>query len=72
MVLALAGETVTLASQDYRVTLVISLLLMIAADIILIKEFRKGKIITKIITTIFMLPSLFIVYNFIRRAPYIF
>lgn len=67
LVVALFFQTVTLASQ--RIT---ALVLTIVADLCFIQAFRRGGLVIRVFSVLLLLPTLFVVADFIRRAPYLF
>lgn len=71
MLVALACQLITLASQDYRAILLFALATMTLADVCCAAVFICGgwaRWFAMLIAT----PSLFIVYDFLRRTPYAF
>lgn len=69
MALALILQNVTLASQDYRLVLVCALAFTTVADVCLLLAFVRRGLITRCVSVLLMLPTLFVVTDFIRRAP---
>jgi len=69
---ALFFQTVTLASQQYESVLITALVLIILADLCFIQAFRRGGWATRCFSVLLLLPTLFVVADFIRRAPYSF
>lgn len=72
MTVAIVLQNVTLASQKYATILFIALAITIAADTCLAIVARRGPGRWRIIAIILMLPTLFIVGDFLRRAPFAF
>jgi F0F1-type ATP synthase assembly protein I len=72
LIVALILQTITLASQDYRTVLIVALLLTLAADICFATAFIRGRIAARCASVILMLPTLFVVVDFVRRAPHSF
>jgi hypothetical protein len=71
MLVSLASENVTLVSQDYRAVLARALATMIVADLLCVPSIlRRGR--ERWIAVLIALPSLFILWDFARRAPYVF
>jgi hypothetical protein len=71
MLVSLASENVTLVSQDYRAVLAGALATMIVADLLCVPSIlRRGR--ERWIAVLIALPSLFILWDFARRAPYVF
>jgi hypothetical protein len=72
MLVALALQNITLASGHYAGTLLTALALTAAANACFVMAFRRGGIAIRIASVLLMLPTLFVVADFIRRAPYLF
>ena len=72
MLLAFGCETVTVVGSDYRPVLTLALLFLIVADACLIWAFKRGGKLAKVIGIIILLPNLFIIPDFLQRAPYAF
>jgi len=72
MVLALILQTITLASEDYRAVLIIALVFALLADGCFIAAFIRGRIVARCASVVLMLPTLFVVADFVRRAPHSF
>jgi hypothetical protein len=72
MFAAVCMQSVTLASQRYGTTLLTALALALAADVCLVAVARRGNAGWRVASTFTMLPTLFIVADFLRRAPYTF
>ena len=69
---ALFYQTVTLASQEYAGVLVTALVLTVLADVCFILAFKRGGLVTRCVSVILLLPTLFVVADFLRRAPHSF
>lgn len=69
MLAALFFQTVTLASQKYNGVLVTALVLAIVADLCLIVAFQRGRLAVRFLSGLLMLPTIFVVMDFFRRAP---
>lgn len=65
---ALALQTITLASQDYRAILVAALTLTLIADGCFVAAFIRGRLAARVISVVLMLPTVFVVADFMRRA----
>lgn len=72
MILALILQNVSLASQDYRAVLIAALALTLVADRCFVAAFIRGRVAARCASVIFMLPTVFVVADFMRRAPYSF
>jgi hypothetical protein len=72
MAAALALQTVTLASGDYAAVLLIALGLTAVADACLIAVAWNSGTWLRVISIVFILPTLFIVEDFTRRAPFVY
>jgi len=72
MILALVLQTITLASGDYRTILVVALALTLLADSCFVAAFIRGRIVARCASVLLMLPTAFVVADFIRRAPHSF
>ena len=72
MILALILQTITLASQDYRTVLVTSFALALIAGGCFVTAFIRGGLIACCVSVVLMLPTVFVVADFIRRAPHLF
>jgi hypothetical protein len=72
MILALILQTITLASQDYRTVLIVALVLTLIADSCFIAAFVRGRVVARCVSFALMLPTLFVVADFVRRAPHSF
>jgi hypothetical protein len=68
MLIALACQNITLASQDYRVILLVALGCTCVADVCCAIVLVRGGPACCIALAI-ALPTLFIVWDFLRRAP---
>jgi hypothetical protein len=71
MLLSLACENVTLASGSYRGILLLAVGAMVLADTCLSVVFVRGGRL-RWVALLMAAPSAFIVWDFIRRAPYVF
>ena len=69
---ALFFQTVTLASQRYASFLFTALILTAIADLCFIQAFRRGGLVIRVFCVLLLLPTLFVIADFIRRAPYFF
>jgi hypothetical protein len=70
MTVAFGCQIITLANGDYRRVLCIALLGMVAADVCCWVVFsRRGRM--RWAALAFAAPSLFIVCDFVRRAPFV-
>jgi len=72
VVIALSLQLTTLASQDYRGVLIVALTLTLVADVCFVVAFFRGGLATRCASVILVLPTVFIVADFIRRAPHSF
>jgi len=72
MTLALVLQTVTLASGDYRIILLVALALTLVADGCFIAAFVRGRLGVRCLSVLLMLPTVFVVADFMRRAPHSF
>ena len=72
MLFALANTFVTLASQDYAITLLTALASAIAAVCVLAIAFVRGSVSWRLLAVVLASPALFVLSDFIRRAPYTF
>lgn len=70
--IALLCQNVTLADGDYRGVLLVSLFCSIVAAISFAAAFVRGSFGWKIASLAAMLPVVFIVSDFCRRAPFVF
>ena len=72
MLVSLAVVSITAVSQEiYRALLGTALATMIVADLLCVRSiFRRGR--ERWIAVLITLPSLFILWDFARRAPYVF
>jgi hypothetical protein len=71
MLLALGLSNVTLAGSSYRGVLLAALALTAAADACLAAAFRWGGWRWRIAAVAAMLPTCWILLDFLRRAPYL-
>jgi hypothetical protein len=69
---ALVCSTVTLAGGSYAGVLTAALVFTLMAVALLILPFKRGGVATKIICIVLALPMVFVVLDFIRRAPHAF
>ena len=72
MIFALLLQTITLASQDYRTILVTALALTLIADGCFVTAFIRGRLVARCVSVILMLPTVFVVADFMRRAQHLF
>lgn len=72
MLVALALQTLTLASQRYHSVLLSAMGLTIVADVCLGVAAWHGGVGRRAAAAITMLPTLFIIYDFLRRGTYVF
>ena len=72
MMIALALQTITLASQDYRTILIAALVLTLLADSCFVAAFIRGRLAARCASVVLMLPTVFIVADFMRRASHSF
>ena len=72
MILALILQTITLASQDYRTVLIIAPVLALVADGCFVAAFIRGRFAARCASVFLILPSVFVVADFMRRAPHSF
>ena len=72
MTLALVLQTITLASRDYSTVLLVALGLTLVADGCFIAAFTRGGLAARCASVVLMLPTVFVVADFIRRAPHSF
>ena len=71
MLMAFFCQNITLASQDYRIILLVALACMSIADVCFAgAAYRGGSL--RFIAILMASPSLFIIWDFLRRAPYAF
>ena len=69
---ALFFQTITLASQRYTGVLITSLVLTVVAGFCFVQAFRRGGLVARCFSVLLLLPALFVIADFIRRAPYLF
>lgn len=69
---ALFFQTVTLTGGSYAAVLIIALALTGLADAFFIYAFRRGGIFARSLSVILLLPTLFVISDFLRRVPYLF
>ncbi len=72
MAVALCLQTITLANGRYGAILLVALALTILADASLAVLAWRGGVVWRIVATALMLPTIFIVGDFIRRIHSIF
>jgi hypothetical protein len=72
MLFALANTFVTLASGDYAITLLTALGSTMAAVCALAIPFIRGPASWRVLAVVLASPALFVLSDFIRRAPYAF
>ena len=72
MILAVALENITLGTQRYGPTLLTALGLTAVANACLLAVAWRGPIGWRVAAVLLMLPTLYIVSDFARRAPYVF
>ena len=72
LLVALFLQSVTVASQRYEGILLTALTLVTAADVCLIQAYRHGNQVIRVLSVLFLLPTLYVVADFIRRAPHLF
>jgi len=72
MLCALFFQNVTLAGNSYREVLVVSLILTVFADACLAAVAWRGPTGSRLLALAAMMPTLFILADFLRRAPYMF
>ena len=72
LIVALILQTITLASQDYRSVLVTALALTLVADICFIAAFIRGRLAARCASVVLILPTVFVVADFMRRASHSF
>ncbi|MDZ4290281.1 MAG: hypothetical protein U0984_20110 [Prosthecobacter sp.] len=72
LVLALGFQSVTLAKGGYVNVLIIALILTALADSCFIYTFLRGGVISRVLSVACLLPTLFIISDFLRRAPGLF
>jgi hypothetical protein len=70
MLLALACDNVTLTSEDYRGVLLAALLGTAVADSCCAVAFVRGG--PRWVALVIAAPSLYIAWDFVRRAPFVF
>ena len=72
MLLALILQTITLVNHDYRTVLILALVLTVAADFCFVGAFLRGSFALRCIAVLLMLPTAFVIIDFLRRAPHSF
>ena len=71
LLLALALQNITLASQDYRTVLIVAFALTFLGDCCFIAAFIRGGRVIRCVSVVLMLPTVFVVADFLRRAPHL-
>lgn len=70
---ALTLENITVVPREaYRGVLLSALAFTVAADVCLVVVVRRGRTWQRIVAIVLMLPTLFVIADFLRRAPYVF
>ena len=69
MLFALFLQNITLASQGYGTVLIVALVLTLIADVCFVRVFIHGRIVARCASVVLISPTLFIVADFVRRAP---
>lgn len=69
---ALFFQTVTIASGNYTFVICMGLVLTVVADICLIFAYRRGGFLVRVGSVLLLLPTLFVVFDVLRRAPHLF
>jgi hypothetical protein len=72
LLVALFFQTVTVAGGCYAGVLLTALVLIVIADLCFIQAFRRGGLVVRGFSVLLLLPTLFVVADFVRRAPYLF
>lgn len=72
LLVALFFQTVTVTGERYTGVLVTALLLTTTADICFVQAFRRGGVAVRVFSVLLLLPTLFVVADFVRRAPHVF
>jgi len=72
LLVALICQNITLASQRYEGVLITALVLTAIADCCFIEGFRRGDLFTRCCSVVLLLPTIFVVADFARRAPGLF
>ena len=68
LLIALFLQTVTLASERYLNTLLLALVFTVLADVCFIYAFRRGGIFARGLSIVCLLPTLFVISDFLRRV----
>ena len=68
---ALVFQTITLANGRYGGIFITAFLLTIVADICFIQAFRRGGLAIRCLSILLLLPTVFVVADLIRRAPFL-
>jgi drug/metabolite transporter (DMT)-like permease len=72
LLIALFFQTVTTTGGSYTAVLIIALALTALADACFIYAFRRGGVFARSLSMLCLLPTLFVVADLLRRAPYLF
>ena len=72
LLIALSLQNVTLAGGSYGPVLLTALVLTGLADACFIYAFRRGGVFARSLSVICLLPTLWVVSDLLRRAPYVF
>ncbi len=72
LLVALFFQTVTVAGGRYTGVLLTALALTAVADFCFIQTFRRGGMVVRCLSVLLLLPTLFVVADLVRRAPYLF
>ena len=72
LVIGVFLQSVTVVSTSYGTVLLTALGFTALADICFVLAFRRGGIISKAVAVVLLLPTLFVVSDFARRAPFVF
>jgi hypothetical protein len=72
MLVAWTCSNVTLARGSYAGVLITAMVCGLLAVLCLAVPFIRGPIVWRIAAAVFALPMLFIVSDFLRRAPYVY
>lgn len=71
MLVSLFYENIDPATRDYRGALLTALAAMTIADVLCVQQFLRRRDRSRWIAALIALPSLFILWDFARRAPYV-
>jgi hypothetical protein len=69
LVPALFLQNVTVANQSYREVLIAALIQTAVADVCFFRALLRGGVVMQCFCVLLLLPTLFVVADFIRRAP---